>query len=63
MCARVRVRYYLIYIGIQLLTLAPAIYKAQMLGFVPYKSSHWTSILLGTQLPVEAQADVVVMSF
>eukprot|EP00750_Incisomonas_marina_P007379 INCI14889.1.p1 GENE.INCI14889.1~~INCI14889.1.p1 ORF type:complete len:199 (+),score=27.74 INCI14889.1:53-598(+) len=49
-------KYYVIFIGIHLLTLAPAIYKAQMLGFVPYKSSHWTSILLGTQVPMESQA-------
>ncbi len=52
-------RYYLIYIAMHLLTLVPAIYKAQMLGFVPYKSSHWMSILLSAQVPVEAQADVL----
>ena len=54
-----RGRYYLIYIGMHLLTLVPAVYKAQMLGFVPYKSSHWMSILLSAQVPVEAQADVL----
>jgi hypothetical protein len=54
-------RYYFIYIGIHLLTLAPAIYKCAMMGFVPYKSSHWTSILLSSQVPLQTQADAVVV--